>query len=116
MLIIVNVSIEALGVIWPALVVGATVFLLVIVASLEPLSVVPANVYGYASTVAYSLHQPSEPGATATETGTGPLQNLVSANVENPLVLLIVSMVIGAIFGYVSGQLAKALTKKTDTA
>ncbi len=116
LLIIVNVSIEALGVVWPALVVGATVFLLVIVASLEPLSVVPANVYGYASTVAYSLHQPSEPGATAAEAGTGPLQNLVSANFENPLVLLIVSMVIGATLGYLSGQLATKLTKKDTTA
>ena len=92
------------------------VFLLVIVASIEPLSVVPANVYGYASMVAYSLHEPSEAGATAGEAGTGPLQNLVSASFENPLVLLIASMVVGAVFGYVSGQVAKALTKKAEEA
>ena len=105
LLLIVNVSIEALGTVWPAVVVGATVFLLVIVASVEQLSAVPANVYGYASTVAYSLHQPSADGA-------GPLQNLASPNFENPLVLLIVSMVIGALFGYVSGRLSKVLTKE----
>jgi hypothetical protein len=116
LLIIVNVSIEALGVVWPAVVVGVTVFLLVIVASIEPLSAVPANVYGYASTVAYSLHQASAPGAAAGDAGTGPLQNLVSASFENPLVLLIVSMVIGAVFGYVSGQVANALTKKDESA
>ena len=107
-------SIEALGVVWPAVVVGVTVFLLVIVASLEPLSSVPANVYGYASTVAYSLHQPSEAAATAGEAGTGPLQNLASASFENPLVLLILSMVVGAVFGYVSGKVANALTKDAE--
>ena len=58
---------------------------------------VPANVYGYAVLVAYSLHQPSAAPAT------GPLQNLVSSpSFANPLVLLIVSMVIGALFGYAS--------------
>jgi hypothetical protein len=108
LLIIVNVSVEELGTLWPAIVVGVTVFLLVIVASADKLSVVPANVYGYASTVAYSLHQ-----ATDAEAGTGPLANLASPSFENPLVLLIVSMVVGALFGFVSGKLAGALTKES---
>jgi hypothetical protein len=113
LLIIVHVPMPALGTAWPAIVVGVTVFFLVIVASVDLLSVVPANVYGYAATVAYSLHQPSAPGASAGEAGTGPLQNLASASFANPLILLIVSMVIGALFGYVSGQLAKALTRQS---
>ena len=50
----------------------------------------------YAALVAYSLHQPSAAPAT------GPLQNLVSPSFANPLVLLVVSMVIGALFGYAS--------------
>ena len=108
LLIIVNVSVEELGTLWPAIVVGVTVFLLVIVASADKLSVVPANVYGYAATVAYSLHQ-----ATDAEAGTGPLANLASPSFENPLVLLIVSMVVGALFGFVSGKLAGALTKES---
>ena len=108
LLIIVNVSVEELGTLWPAIVVGVTVFLLVIVASADKLSVVPANVYGYASTVAYSLHQ-----ATDAEAGMGPLANLASASFQNPLVLLIVSMVVGALFGFVSGKLAGALTKES---
>ena len=108
LLIIVNVSVEELGTVWPAIVVGVTVFFLVIVASLDKLSVVPANVYGYAATVAYSLHQ-----ATDAEAGTGPLANLASASFQNPLVLLIVSMVVGALFGFVSGKLAGALTKES---
>ena len=92
-------------------VVGVTVFFLVIVASIEPLSAVPANVYGYAAIVAYSLHQASAPGATPDVPGTGPLQNLISPSVENPLILLIASLILGAIFGYLSGQLAKAISK-----
>src|SRR5260221_13213451 len=95
--------------VWPAIVVGVTVFFLVIVASIDLLSVVPANVYGYAALVAYSLHQPSAAPAT------GPLQNLVSPSFANPLVLLIVSMVIGALFGYASDQLAKVLPTKQPT-
>lgn len=106
LLIIANISLPGLGAAWPAIVVGVTVFLLVIVASVDLLSVVPANVYGYAALVAYSLHQPSAAPST------GPLQNLISPSFANPLVLLIVSMVIGSLFGYASDQLAKVLSKK----
>lgn len=84
-------------------------FFLVIVASIDLLSVVPANVCGYAALVAYSLHQPSAAPVT------GLLQNLVSPSFANPLVLLIVSMVIGALFGFASDQLAKALPKRQPT-
>jgi hypothetical protein len=106
-LIIVHVSMPALGVVWPAIVVGVTVFFLVIVASIDRLSVVPANVYGYAALVAYALHQPSAAPST------GPLQNLASPSFANPLILLIVSMALGAVFGYASNWLAQALTKKS---
>src|ERR1700726_1945836 len=109
LLLVVNTSMPALGTVWPAIIVGVTVFFLVIVASIDLLSVVPANVYGYAALVAYSLHQPSAAPAT------GPLQNLVSPSFANPLVLLIVSMVIGALFGYASDQLAKVLPTKLPT-
>ena len=110
LLIIVHVSMPSLGAAWPAIVVGVTVFFLVIVASVDLLSVVPANVYGYAATVAYSLHQ----GADAT--GVGPLQRLTMASIGNPLVLLVVSMVIGAVFGYASAKLAGTLTRSSAPA
>jgi len=103
--IIVNVSMPALGTLWPALVVGVTVFFLVIVAGCELLSAVPANVYGYAATVAYALHQPSPEN-------TGPLHSLMSVSMANPLILLSVSMAVGAIFGMVSGKAAGMLAKK----
>jgi hypothetical protein len=76
------------------------------VASIDVLSVVPANVYGYAAIVAYALHQPSA------EPGVGPLKNLTSGSFANPLILLILSLILGAVFGMVSGKLAGALTKK----
>jgi Protein of unknown function (DUF1097) len=106
LLVIVNVAMPALGTVWPAIVVGVTVFFLVIVASINLLSVVPANVYGYAAIVAYSLQTPSTPPAS------GPLQNLTSASFANPLILLIVSLVIGALFGLASNKLSGALAKK----
>jgi uncharacterized protein DUF1097 len=106
LLIIVNVSMPALGTLWPAIVVGVTVFFLVIVASINLLSVVPANVYGYAAIVAYSLQTPSAPPSS------GPLQNLTSGSFANPLILLIVSLVIGALFGFASNRLSGALAKK----
>jgi Protein of unknown function (DUF1097) len=106
LLIIVNVAVPSLGVLWPALIVGVTVFLLVIVASINALSVVPANVYGYAAIVAYSLQTTPPPPAT------GPLQNLTSGSFANPLILLIVSLVIGALFGLASNKLSGMLAKK----
>jgi hypothetical protein len=100
------------GLVVNAIIVGITVFFLVIVAKIDQLSAVPANVYGYAATVAYSLHQPSAAGVTPDVMGTGPLFSLTAPTFANPLVLLIVSMVLGAIFGFVSGKVAGALTKK----
>jgi len=104
-LIISHIPIPALGAVWPAIVVGVTVFFLVYVASIDPLSSVPANVYGYAALVAYTLHEKG-----TAETG-GPMTHLASASFANPLVIIVVSLVIGALFGYVSNQLAKSLGK-----
>ena len=56
LLIIARTSeVPGLGTVWPAIVVGVTVFFLVIVASTDLLSCVPANVYGYAALVGYTL-------------------------------------------------------------
>ncbi|MGA3302679.1 MAG: DUF1097 domain-containing protein [Methylovirgula sp.] len=97
--IIANVAVPALGTVWPALVVGVTVFFLVIVASIDVLSVVPANVYGYAAFVGYTLTK----GATG---------DLTTASGTNPIVPIIISLVLGALFGYASGQLANMISGK----
>src|SRR5258707_12607215 len=57
-LIIVNASVPALGEEWPAIVVGVTVFFLVIVAAGESLSSVPANASGDAALVACAVYPP----------------------------------------------------------
>ena len=72
----------------------------------------PANVYGYAAIVGYSLHEKGVAAATPDMMGTGPLDNLTSPSLNNPLVKLIISMVLGAIAGYLSGLAAGAIGKK----
>jgi hypothetical protein len=81
------------------------VFLLVIVASFNLLSTVPANVYGYAATVAYALQTP-------TADGVGPLASLTAVNMSNPVLLLSLSFVLGAVFGMASGKAAGLMGKK----
>ena len=96
LLIIANVPIPALGTVWPAIVVGVTVFFLVIVASTDLLSCVPANVYGYAALVGYTL-------------SAGKLGALTAADNSNPLFLIVVSAILGAVLGYLMGQLSGVL-------
>ena len=88
----------ALGVLAAPIIIAATVFLLVIVASINLLSVVPANVYGYAATAGLAL--------TA-----GTAANATVLNLTNPVLLVIISVIIGALFGLASGKLAGALGK-----
>ena len=96
LLIIAKVPVPALGTIWPAIVVGVTVFFLPIVASADLLSCVPANVYGYAALVGYTL-------------SAGKLDALTAADNSNPLFLIAVSAILGAVLGYLMGQLAGVL-------
>jgi uncharacterized protein DUF1097 len=96
LLIIAQVPVPALGTVWPAIVVGVTVFFLVIVASTDLLSCVPANVYGYASLVGYTL-------------SAGKLGALTATDSSNPLFVIVVSAILGAVLGYLMGQLAGAL-------
>ena len=99
LLIIAHVPMPALGTIWPAIVVGVTVFFLVIVASTDLLSCVPANVYGYASLVGYTL-------------SAGKLGALTATDASNPLLLIAVSAILGGALGYLMGLLSAALKPK----
>jgi hypothetical protein len=84
-------------------IVGLTVFIMVIGAHFKPFSTIPAAVYGYASTFAAILMS-----ATAVAT-----ENLVIVGIEgNPVIKVAVSMIVGALFGIASAKLAGALTKK----
>jgi hypothetical protein len=82
----------------PAIYIGATVFLLVIVAGQNLLSVVPANVYGYAATAGYALQT----------TGAG---SVTAMDLTNPVLLVVLSTIVGALFGMASGKLAGVLGK-----
>jgi hypothetical protein len=99
LLIIAKVPVPALGTVWPAIVVAVTVFFLVIVASVDVLSVVPANVYGYAALVGYTL-------------SAGKLDALTAADNSNPLFLIAVSAILGGIVGYLMGQFAGVIKSK----
>ena len=79
-------------------IIAVTVFPLVAVAGCNMLSVVPANVYGYAATAGYAL-------------STNTAGNVTAMDVTNPVILVAVSTVLGAVFGMVSGKLAGALGK-----
>ncbi len=87
-----------LGALAAPVIIAVTVFPLVIVAGCNLLSVVPANVYGYAATAGYAL-------------STSTAGNVTAMDMTNPVILVAVSTVLGALFGMVSGKLAGALGK-----
>ena len=86
------------GVIWPSLVVGVAAGILVLGSKIPAFAVIPATVYGFASTAGYGLLS----GASVTE-----------ASLANPLICSALSLVIGNLFGIVSEKLAGML-KKAD--
>jgi hypothetical protein len=94
---------NGLGEIGIALVVAVTVFALCMGAHIELFSVIPAGVYGYATTVAYFLLVVQK----------AVLADLMGVSFSaNPMLGVNASLVLGALFGLASGKLAGALTKK----
>jgi hypothetical protein len=82
-------------------IVGATVLVMCLAAHVPALSTIPASVYGYASVFAVLL---GKGGLTK--------EALLSATPANALVAVVASMLVGAIFGMLSGKMGAALTKK----
>jgi hypothetical protein len=91
---------------WAGLVVGVTVFVICIAAQIKAFSVIPANVYGYACTFAFLLQTPDKLNVAA----------LTSVGFNNAFIVVVVSMIIGAGFGFLSGKLASMLTAKVSQA
>lgn len=75
--------------------VGVTVFVLVFASQVPALSVIPTSVYGYAVTAAYLLHIGGDP---------------LAVGLSNPIVVISLSLIAGAIFGMLSGKLSEILT------
>lgn len=92
-----------------AVAVGLTIVLLVMAANAKPLSVIPASVYGYATTAAYGAFIPilSADGKTVAEGNH--LGHLLEASMLNPLIVIAVSAIVGAIFAYVSEKIGGML-------
>lgn len=88
---------DSLGLpIWAAICVGIGVAAMVLLANIPLFAAIPAQVYGFASVVAYTLMKDAAGSLTA-------------ASLENPVVVIILSMIIGAVFGYVSEKVAGML-------
>jgi len=91
-------TLGGLGDLAAPVIIAVTVFFLVIVAGNTMLSVVPANVYGYAATAGLAL--------TAGTAG-----NTMAMDMTNPVLLVALSTVLGAVFGMLSGNLSGKLAK-----
>ena len=90
----------ALGVpLWAGICVLITVFILVYAAKSPTLSDIPASVYGYAAVAAMAL-------------AGNKLGAVTSASLDNPFINIAISLIVGAVLGYVSEKVAGALVKK----
>lgn len=96
-------ALASLGALGAPLIIAVTVFPLVAIAGCNLLSVVPANVYGYAATAGLAL--------TSAADKAGAIGNVHAMNFSNPVLLVIVSTVLGALFGMASGKVAGMLGK-----
>jgi hypothetical protein len=88
--------------VWAGIVVGITVMLMVLGAKIPAFSTIPASVYGYAAVFAYLLQTPE---ALTRE-------KLMSVGLSNAFLLVVLSLVVGALFGFASAKMAGMLTAK----
>lgn len=102
-LLIVNVGIGDLP-LTAAVWVGVTVAVMIAGAHLPVFGQIPSAVYGYACTAAFVIHK----GADLTDGIAGLTTFSIGAS---PLLTISLSMIIGALFGYVSGKIAGAIAK-----
>ena len=89
--------------VWAGICVGIGVAVMVLLANIPILSSIPAQVYGFASVVALTLL-----GNAA--------GNIMAGSMANPVLVIILSMIAGAVFGYVSEKLAVMLMGMGDRA
>lgn len=86
---------------WAALAVGLGVVVVVLAANVSALATIPATVFGFASTFAYLLQTPD----------VLKLDVLLSASLKNSLIVISLSVVVGAVFGLLSARWGAAMTK-----
>jgi len=86
---------------WAAVTVTCSVVVMCLAANIPALATIPASVLGYSSTFAYLLQTP----------GKLTKDILLSISLDNPLIVISISIVVGTYFGLWSGQLSAKLTK-----
>jgi len=86
--------------IWAGIVIGATVLVMCLLAQIEAFSTLPASVLGYASVASLALQTPSAFSTSA----------LTSVSFNNALIVIVISLVVGAVLGMISGKAGAALT------
>lgn len=84
-----------------AIAVCGSVIVTCLAANIPQLSTIPASVLGYSSTFAYLLQTPDKLTKDV----------LLGVSIDNPLVIISISIVIGAYFGLYSANLAAKWTK-----
>ncbi|MDP1665846.1 MAG: DUF1097 domain-containing protein [Methylobacter sp.] len=86
---------------WAAVTVTCSVVVMCLAANIPALVTIPASVLGYSSTFAYLLQTP----------GKLTKDILLSVSLDNPLIVISISIVVGTYFGLWSAQLSAKLTK-----
>jgi hypothetical protein len=87
--------------VWAGIVVAITIFIYILMSNIEVFASIPGSTYGYACTFGFLLQTPEKLSMEA----------LTSVSMSNALIVVPISMVIGALFAFVSGKGAAALTK-----
>lgn len=96
---------ETLGLpLWAGICVGVGVLVMILLGNLPAFAAIPAMVYGFAATAGYAL---------LAQDG---LAHLTAPSLANPLATIILSMIVGAAFGYISEKVAGALVASDGAA
>jgi hypothetical protein len=82
--------------VWAGIGVGVMVWVLCMAADVKALSSIPSGVYGFASTFAFLLQTPDKLT----------IPSLTSPSLSNGFIVVSLSLIIGALFGFASGKLA----------
>ena len=83
-----------------ALIVGGVVIVLCLLSTLPAFAIIPVGVLGYSSTFAYLLQTPDKLTSAV----------LTNPELSNPLLVISISFIFGAVFGHLSNQLAEELS------
>ena len=84
-----------------AITVAIAVIVLCLAANLAPFALIPVGVLGYSSTFAYLLQTPEKMNT----------QVLLAADLNNPLLIISVSFILGTLLGHLSNQIANRLSE-----